>query len=649
MNTLALKYRGYCVCLSLAALQAWLALFNVLATRSLEQGAALWGYTPFRFILAALLACLGLGLSLAARRAWRKPDELHRTIERLDEYLLGRGWLLPVFIALLLALIALIWGLSALTHPLSPENERYLLDNHPLLLHALDLGRAAMRRFGLLLGLCLIQLIETVLLFLVGYAKFFGTCWRDGRLLKSALLLLVSAAAAFQWGVLIFRLKTFLVVPGWKWYFHDQPVTAQHGLLALLFALLIAGSLLALNARRLSIRCRLGVILILGLLIQFGFGFVQGPGFEAIRLKYAASVFSAYAHTAATQPPLLASLRQYEDSFGKGGYLGTKPPGVLLTYALTEKLSSLITPAGTPEERFLHLTRFITWVYPWLGYLTTVALFFLARALFNSDADDALHPALLYIVTPNVALIPLFLDQALYPLLFVLLLLAAWQVIRSRSVAWAVALGAGIYLALYLSFSLLPLLPLCLTWMGVDYLQNRSQHSLLETIKMMTGLLAGVLLAYLLLRLALNYDFLYRYQSAFSQHRRIKEFEGSGEKLWNAIQLNNVEIGTWSGLPLMALCLARVLSSGWNFVRRRAGAVDSLLAAFFLTYLALNAFGQTNGEVQRLWLFMVPLFVLFAADQIRTFYRQKSSVLLFVITLQFITTALIFEFQDFYG
>jgi uncharacterized membrane protein YoaK (UPF0700 family) len=68
-----------------------------------------------------------------------------------------------------------------------------------------------------------------------------------------------------------------------------------------------------------------------------------------------------------------------------------------------------------------------------------------------------------------------------------------------------------------------------------------------------------------------------------------------------------------------------------------------------VTYLAVGLLGQTNGEVQRLWLFMVPLVCLFVAEETQTLFKRRESGIVLVVILQLVTLFLTVKFQDFYG
>ncbi len=183
-------------------------------------------------------------------------------------------------------------------------------------------------------------------------------------------------------------------------------------------------------------------------------------------------------------------------NYGDDWYLGTKPPGVLAVYILTEKAASIFLPAADSAGRFLSLTTFAAYVFPFLAFLLLLPLYRLARGLSLTEQEGLLAAAL-YVAVPSVLLIPLFLDQVLYPLIFISVLLLAWYAWEKKSWPLALLTGAAVYLALYLGFSLLALVPLIPLWFGLQTLLHRDEHPIKESIKLGLAFAAGLLAAFL--------------------------------------------------------------------------------------------------------------------------------------------------------
>jgi hypothetical protein len=231
----------------------------------------------------------------------------------------------------------------------------------------------------------------------------------------------------------------------------------------------------------------------------------------------------------------------------------------------------------------------------------------------------------------------------------VLVLLLWLNAVDRQSTLLAFLTGASTYASLYLSFSLLPLLPLPVLWLVIDTWLNREKRSYQRAAGLLAAFAGGLLLGFLFFRLALNYDPYIRYTAAMAQHLRAKEFTPGWYELLQAVYLNNAEFFTWMGWPMAILFLASAVRSAWRWLHGQASRLDGLFLAFAATYLALNFFGQTRGEVQRLWLFMLPMICLFAARETRSLFRRPALAISFVITLQLVTALFTLWFQDFYG
>ena len=630
---------------TLAALEGLLALVFLLKDPSAE-GALLLGYSAMRLALAGAAMLLTTFMIWAAWQKFTGRSTLANWLRNGETLLLQKGFLLPLTILLVLGAAA-----SAAYHlffaapmPLSAE---IFLASRPLWL-ALTKRLYAIYPRLLPLTLWLTALVlQTLALWLAGYPPAFRQLRKDGAFGRAAGMLLLSGAAFFHWTVLVLQLKTFAVIRGWKWYFWQKEVAQPVWLFPLMLVTALGVVWLVLR-RPQNIRRNLVLLILLGAGLQIGFGFLAGGGFESLRLKYADSVFNNYAEAAAENPGLWHALTNYEADYGGDWYLGTKPPGVLAVYILTQKASSLFLPASDNAGRFLSLTTFSAYVFPLLAFLVLLPLYRLASELELSQQEGLLS-AILFIAVPSVLLIPLFLDQVLYPLIFILILWLAWRALHKRSWQLAGLAGLATYAALYFGFSLLPLVPLIPLWFGLHFLFHRKQFPLQELIQLGLAFVAGLLFMFLLLKWLLNYDILLRYTNAMAQHRRAKDYVPGPEQVLFALLLNNAEMLTWSGMPFALLTLVQMGRSVAACMRRQPQPVDELAAAFLLTYVALNLFGQTNGEVQRLWLFMLPVLALLAAKEMLRLSRGKPAAMLYIFFLQWITTWLLFTFQDFYG
>jgi hypothetical protein len=277
--------------------------------------------------------------------------------------------------------------------------------------------------------------------------------------------------------------------------------------------------------------------------------------------------------------------------------------------------------------------------------------------------EAALIPSLLFILAPNVILIPMFLDQALYPSLFLIGLLLIWWTLRRGAFWMAILTGVYIYAAIFFTFSMLTLLPLFCILLGLDYLFNRDHRRLSRYIILALGASAGALVLFVLTRQVLNYNFFQRYATAMRIVRNFDFVIRTGQKptvdlttttvqptfrqILRAAGLNNLELACAVGFPIFLLFIWRLARTLLNLIRRRATQLDIGLGSLGLTYIALNLYGQVQGEVSRLWIFWVTMFAIFAGVELVSQFQQKKWVFYLLLLLQLLTALMIFQFQDF--
>lgn len=640
------KKQAQTIFLGILLIEGCAALFWLLRKPSMQSNAWLLGYSWERILLA--VAVIGMLVPLAVMTARSRYDVkwAARQQKKWESRIIDRGWLLP----LTLILIAIFLGAAALLivflSPLQYRLHTALMGYPAGYQRAVDLiGAAFQYSAGIILWAGL-SAGQSSLWLLVYHKSSYRDSLKDGRFYPFLLGIFIAVAVLFHWVVLIFQLKVFLVIRGWKWYFTPKPPLKELWAFAGFFLLAILIFILVL-VKPSQIKRNLVLLVLTGFGLQIGFGFIGGQGFETLRLKYADSSFTAYAQAAAEEPGLITALRQYESHYGADPFLGTKPPGILIPYIAMEKFSNRIWPEPTADGRFFRLTQLLSYTFPLFAFLVIFALYYFGRSLFQ-DSRNAVLPGLYYVVLPNVILIPLFLDQVLYPLIFMLVLILVLRTLQKPTFSRGFAAGAAIFAAIYFNFSLLTLMPFSILWLCIDHWQNRSRRPIQQTITALFGLGMGFIFLFILFRLGLNYDFFLRYASAFKLHGAI-DFETRLEQIGNSLILNNAEMITWTGFPIALLFLSQTAHSVLAFFKGRDTRLDGLVITFVGAYAGLLIFGRTNSEVQRLFLFLEPLIVLFAANHTITVFKKRSTAFIFIAAAQIITILFIFLFQDFYA
>jgi hypothetical protein len=164
-------------------------------------------------------------------------------------------------------------------------------------------------------------------------------------------------------------------------------------------------------------------------------------------------------------------------------------------------------------------------------------------------------------------------------------------------------------------------------------------------LKIILGFTLGFGLSYLIFYATLNYDVISRYQLAFSHHRRIKHYSFGYRSIVIAFILNTIEYFTWTGVPLFFLFGNHIIKSIKKLLNRKPNQKYLFSISVFGLYIVLNLFSQTQGEVQRLWLFLSPIAALVSSFEIEERFKNKRKIYVFVIlALQVFTALLHFHF-----
>ncbi len=477
---------------------------------------------------------------------------------------------------------------------------------------------------------------------------------------KMLFTLAVLTATGLHWFILVMQAQVFTRIPGYYWEIAAKPFTPRDLVFPVMLGLALIVVAVILRNPHKTFR-NLVIIYLFGWLLQFSFGVIEGQGLESLRLKFATSWHKSQAMNAAKDDfNLIEIVTEYNQIYGERMFNGSKPPGTIVFYKSMQYLADWLNSQDTVEGRFLALTTLLAFVLPCLAFL----IVFLIQKFSNqiSDQPDNLYPSLLYISLPNVILLPLFLDQALFPLLFMLGAAAIIFSVKRQSFWWAVASGVVVYLLAFTTFALLTAGAFVGIYLLVDFWINRKRKYLVTSLKLGSGVLLGVALALVVGCIFLNYNPLIRYQKAMEITRNYDFIEridaGKSIKIENtgfliapelvleAMLLNNTEFAAAIGFPVTALFLVSAGRTLSRFGRGKATRTDAILIAFLLTFVALNLFAPIRGEAARLWLFFAPMFVLFAGLEIPRLFDRDKRVVYGLIVLQLITIFLTYKFQD---
>ena len=305
------------------------------------------GYSHLRLGIGLGMVCLfflWLGLTLDAFRMGVCFQKLRDVMVRALD---GEKRVTALALFLLAGIFLFIFILLLFSRWFFTPSTEFIRPLYPWLALQMDRMYTIISRFPLVFYGALVWGIQALVwLFLVRRAVFRGWFKSPEFSQKVLVFLAVMGMVVYHWSILLFRLKIFLVIPGWKWYFTVKEGSAWQWLIVpLIFSSLLV-TFLVLKFPGHRVRNWL-LILALGYSLQVGFGFMEGQGFESLRLKYADSIFNRYAEVASYEPDPRAVLTYYEKLYERDGWLGTKPPGVLLVYVAVQKMAGLVFPART--------------------------------------------------------------------------------------------------------------------------------------------------------------------------------------------------------------------------------------------------------------------------------------------------------------
>ena len=387
--------------LMLTILEGMVVSFFLLQNPSMEKNAVLLGYSSSRLLVIGLTLSLIILAAELLLIAIIRPYWQVRTIQWVRSYLNKNNHLFWVALALITIFTVLIF-LTAV----SPTEYLKTVD--------FGLGVISQRLIPLYLWLALLCAQSLIFLAINFPGQLLQKHLVEPEFLVRALAInLGLAALIFHWITYLMRYEVFHAIPNWFWGFTLKEEPTNNWIIIPLIAITLGITAFVCKNRTPQRRgINLFVIILLGYILQLGFGFVEGQGVESIRLKYVESWHSKYARYAAEERQLLPTIRNYEEEFAGTIFPGTKPPGVILVHMATQRVSGLFGAQPDYDSRYLALSRFIAWVYPALAMGVLLLLFRIGKQLIGEEY--AYIPLLLFVTLPNIILIPLVLDQALY-------------------------------------------------------------------------------------------------------------------------------------------------------------------------------------------------------------------------------------------
>lgn len=454
------------------------------------------------------------------------------------------------------------------------------------------------------------------------------------------------------WWILAIRLPLSSYIKYWFWQITTSPRVAWWLFLPLL--ILSVGVILMVRKKPHATASIL-ILIAAGVIVQHTFGLMEGRGLDAIREATIETGHAVFAREAITELPFRLIAGSYDDlilNYFLPYYPNaTKPPGQLLFYMLNERGARFLP--GAWESPMQKLATFMALVWPILACLPVIFIYLLSAEMHEKN-DSNMIASLFYIFTPALILIPLHLDQSLYPLLFVFTLFVFILGVRKKNLFLIFTSGVVTGLGLFVSFSLIAIpfyiLLILAIKSGAVLLSKEpsSAQTVRENIRTTLVYLLGLFLLEASLFLNLSYNVIENFQFVMSLHSISKVHDWSPQITLVLGGLNLLEYCLWTGVPLLGLMAMYGLRSFKKIVAGNSDLSLVMGAATLILFFVLTFFGKTVAETARLWIFLTPLVVIFSAKEILVMFKERTwHTVMFLIVLQMITTFSLKMWQDF--
>ncbi len=217
-----------------------------------------------------------------------------------------------------------------------------------------------------------------------------------------------------------------------------------------------------------------------------------------------------------------------------------------------------------------------------------------------------------------------------------------------RLVAWSAALGVALYAAFFFSLAFLVPVAMCgVCALGAAVLSDRSLRSFAKPAAVVGMAAAGVfLLLSLALWLAFRYNTfsvlwgIYKQNDAFNLH--------SKRTYWKWLLVNPVQFIFFSGCSVSAL-IALGLDVEVRDLAKRGRALAPCVVAFVAVMALLWVSGKNLGEVERLWVFAMPLAAVAGAAALTRKAPIAAGTVIALLALQAFQVVVFRACFDVYG
>lgn len=293
------------------------------------------------------------------------------------------------------------------------------------------------------------------------------------------------------------------------------------------------------------------------------------------------------------------------------------PPGLPLLFALTRqffdrqpelavKVSRILRPYQCHNLALMNLpnsaiaSATIQMLLPlWLA-LMVWPLYYFGSLIY--DAETGLRAALLWPVVPSVALWATRWNH-FYALFTLLAFISLHIGLSRRRLSAFLICGLVVSLATFLSFGNLALVGFLAIYALIWFMTQTELPIFPWLLLGLALLLFGLVFPWIAVWLIFDFDAIATLQNGLATHLDLRR----SYTTWLFYHLYDFFV--FLGIPLLVVWAAGTVRA---LRELRRGAVDVLAISALLGLLLLNLSGTSQGEVARVWAFLIPLFLLVA-------------------------------------
>ncbi len=252
-----------------------------------------------------------------------------------------------------------------------------------------------------------------------------------------------------------------------------------------------------------------------------------------------------------------------------------------------------------------------------LAILTIVPLFFLCEMLTDSSA--AWKTVCFWPLVPALAIF-LPKSDAIYPFFSILIILFWTKSLLHKCYFYSILAGLFLFISLCFSLAILPTIVLCgLVFTGFCYSEIKQKNHSVNLFLQPVAVLLSLLICILIVRLSFQINLLVVWKWNYLNHAGF--YEQFTRTWWKWVLVNPMELTFSLGIPI-------VIIAGLGLIRIREHSLFSmpviLCYSILITWGLLWLSGKNSGEAARLWLILMPWFLVISSFSWYHFPHKKN-------------------------